>query len=455
MDVWLSILTTLILTIFNGIFSMSEMAVVNANKMRLEHDASDGDKRAKRALALSSDSGSFLATIQVAITLVGFASSAFAATNLSDPLSGWLSGFGFAPLTAIAPTLAPVIITLVVSYLSIVIGELVPKRIALSNAEGVSKSVAGFLTVFKKIAKPLVWLTSASANAISTVFRIKSADERQTVTTDEIKYMVAEQDDISDDEKKMIHDVFDLSDSKAREVMIPRVDVTMIADDSTVRQTLDVMMETGYSRLPVYHGDQDRIVGVAHVKDLVNDMLNGKLKESDTISGYLREADFVPDTKDVLPLLTEMRSKHNHMVIVVDEYGGTVGIITIEDIVEEITGEIADEFDPDNKYIPQTGEREWVIDGRFPCDDAVELGWPITEDGAYETVAGWLLELADGVPESGSVFEQDGYTFTVKSVHGQRISFVKVVAPEPTGDEDVGDDNDESNDTGNGEAAAS
>ena len=441
MDVWLSILTTLILTIFNGIFSMSEMAVVNANKMRLEHDASDGDKRAKRALALSSDSGSFLATIQVAITLVGFASSAFASTNLSDPLSGWLSGFGFAPLTAIAPTLAPVLITLIVSYLSIVIGELVPKRIALSNAEGVSKSVAGFLTVFKKIAKPLVWLTSASANAISTVFRIKSADERQTVTTDEIKYMVAEQDDISDDEKKMIHDVFDLSDSKAREVMIPRVDVTMISDDSTVHQTLDVMMETGYSRLPVYHGDQDRIVGVAHVKDLVNDMLNGKLKESDTISGYLRDADFVPDTKDVLPLLTEMRSKHNHMVIVVDEYGGTVGIITIEDIVEEITGEIADEFDPDNKYITQTGEREWVIDGRFPCDDAVELGWPITEDGSYETVAGWLLELADGVPESGSVFEQDGYTFTVKSVHGQRISFVKVTAPEPTPD-DEGDNDD-------------
>lgn len=455
MDVWLSILTTIILTIFNGIFSMSEMAVVNANKMRLEHDASDGDKRAKRALALSSDSGSFLATIQVAITLVGFASSAFASTNLSDPLSGWLSGFGFAPLTAIAPTLAPVLITLVVSYLSIVIGELVPKRIALSNAEGVSKSVAGFLTVFKKIAKPLVWLTSASANAISIVFHIKSADERQTVTTDEIKYMVAEQDDISDDEKKMIHDVFDLSDSKAREVMIPRVDVTMIGDDSTVRQTLDVMMETGYSRLPVYHGDQDRIVGVAHVKDLVNDMLNGKLKESDTISGYLREADFVPDTKDVLPLLTEMRSKHNHMVIVVDEYGGTVGIITIEDIVEEITGEIADEFDPDNKYITQTGEREWVIDGRFPCDDAVELGWPITEDGAYETVAGWLLELADGVPESGSVFEQDGYTFTVKSVHGQRISFVKVVAPEPPDDDDADDVDDEPNDAGDGEAAAS
>ena len=455
MDVWLSIITTLILTIFNGIFSMSEMAVVNANKMRLEHDASEGDKRAKRALALSSDSGSFLATIQVAITLVGFASSAFASTNLSDPLSEWLSGFGFAPLTAIAPTLAPVLITLIVSYLSIVIGELVPKRIALSNAEGVSKSVAGFLTVFKKIAKPLVWLTSASANAISTVFRIKSADERQTVTTDEIKYMVAEQDDISDDEKKMIHDVFDLSDSKAREVMIPRVDVTMISDDSTVRQTLDVMMETGYSRLPVYHGDQDRIVGVAHVKDLVNDMLNGKLKESDTISGYLREADFVPDTKDVLPLLTEMRSKHNHMVIVVDEYGGTVGIITIEDIVEEITGEIADEFDPDNKYITQTGEREWVIDGRFPCDDAVELGWPITEDGSYETVAGWLLELADGVPESGSVFEQDGYTFTVKSVHGQRISFVKVTAPEPTDDEDADDSDNGTDDTDDGETEAS
>ena len=234
MDVWLSIITTLILTVFNGIFSMSEMAVVNANKIRLEHDASEGDRRAKRALALSSDSGSFLATIQVAITLVGFASSAFASTNLSDPLSSWMSGFGFAPFTAIAPTLAPVIITLIVSYLSIVIGELVPKRIALSNAEGVSKSVAGFLTVFKKIAKPLVWLTSASANAISTVFHIKSADERQTVSTDEIKYMVEEQDEMSDEEKRMVRDVFDLADSKARDVMIPRVDVTTVSEDDAV-----------------------------------------------------------------------------------------------------------------------------------------------------------------------------------------------------------------------------
>ena len=426
MDVWLSIITTLILTVFNGIFSMSEMAVVNANKIRLEHDASEGDKRAKRALALSSDSGSFLATIQVAITLVGFASSAFASTNLSDPLSGWMSGFGFAPLTAIAPTLAPVIITLIVSYLSIVIGELVPKRIALSNADGVSKSVAGFLTVFKKIAKPLVWLTSASANAISTVFHIKSADERQTVSTDEIKYMVEEQDEMSDEEKRMVRDVFDLADSKARDVMIPRVDVTTVSEDDAVGTVLDTMMRTGYSRIPVYNSNPDHIIGIAHIKDLVNGILSGDVSEKDRIGDHVRTAEFVPDTKDVLPLLTEMRGAHSHIVIVVDEYGGFAGIVTIEDIVEEVVGEIADEFDPDHKYVNQIDENEWIIDGRYPCDDANELGWPIEESDAYSTVAGWLLELSDALPDVGDVITVDGYTFKVSQVRGQRISQIRV-----------------------------
>ena len=209
MDIWISIVVTFVLVLVNGYFSMSEMALVNARHVLLQHDADEGDKSAQRALGLAADSGQFLATIQVAITLVGFFASAAAATNLSDPLAQWLSGFNIGWLSVIAPGLAPVVITLIVSYLSIVVGELVPKRIALADAERVSKMVAGPLMVFQKIASPLVALTSASANGLSRLFGIKNADERQNVSEEEIKYMVTDNDEMLEDEKRMIHHIID------------------------------------------------------------------------------------------------------------------------------------------------------------------------------------------------------------------------------------------------------
>ena len=346
MDITISLITTLVLTLINGYFSMSEMALTTAKRAVLEHEAEEGDKRAERAIKLAADSDQLLATIQVAITLVGFASSAVASTSLSDPLATWLMSFGIAPLSAIARGLAPVIITVAVAFVSIVIGELVPKRIGLANAEGVSKQVVGPLSFFQKIARPLVWLTGACSDGLARILRIKSADDRQNVSEEEIKYMVSEQDDLLDEEKRMIHEIFDLGDTVAREVMVPRVDTTMCEDDETVADVLSTMRQTGFSRIPVYHEDPDNVAGIAHIKDLIQPALDGKGDQP--IAGFLRDATFVPDTKDILPLLSEMQTSHDQIVVVVDEYGGTAGIITIEDIVEEIVGEIEDEFDPDN-----------------------------------------------------------------------------------------------------------
>ena len=428
MGIVISIIATLLLTVLNGYFSMSEMALTTAKRTALERDAEEGDKRAVAALELASDSTDFLATIQVAITLVGFFSATVSSNTLSDPLTSWVESFGIAPLSAVAPIASPIVITLIVSYLSIVIGELVPKRIGLSNAEGMAKSVAGAIMVFRKIAKPLVWLTQASANGLSALLGIKSADDRQDVSEEEIKYMVAEQDTLLDEEKRMIHEIFDLGDAVAREVMVPRVDVEMVEDTETVEQVLDTMRRTGYSRVPVYHEDTDNVVGIAHIKDLIELALSSKGKRA--VSKSLRDATFVPDTKDILPLLSEMQTAHEQMVVVVDEYGGTAGIITIEDIVEEIVGEIEDEFDPDNKYLTRLSRREWLVDGRFSCDDAVELGWPIEESDDYETIAGWILDFCDSVPDIGEIFEVEGYKFKVQSMRGQRISLIRVTAPE-------------------------
>ncbi|HIT45601.1 MAG TPA: HlyC/CorC family transporter [Candidatus Aphodovivens excrementavium] len=425
MDIGISIVVTFILVLVNGYFSMSEMALVNAKQVMLQKEADEGDRRAKRALALASDSGRFLATIQVAITLVGFFASAAASTNLSNPLASWFSSFGIDWLTFIAPGLAPVLITLAVSYLSIVVGELVPKRIALSDAERVSKMVAGPLNVFRTIAKPLVWLTSASANGLSRLFGIKSAEERQSVSEEEIKYIVKDNDELLDDEKRMIHDILDLGDMTVREVMQPRVDMMFVEDVETVRQAVDRMRGTGYSRLPVYHEDYDTIVGIVNYKDLVAPILDGKGDEP--VGPYAYEALFVPETKDVYPLLSEMQTNRQQMAIVVDEYGGTDGLITVEDILEEIVGEIGDETDvEDGKYVSTIAEGEWVVDGRLPADDAAELGWPVADSDDYETIAGWLMNTIDVVPSMGDEFEIEGYRFKIQAMRRRRISTIRV-----------------------------
>ena len=442
MDVAISIVVTFLLTLANGYFSASELAVVSAKRAILEPEAEEGDKRSQAVLKLSADSGQFLATIQVAITLVGFASSAFASTSLSDPLGGWFMSLGMPE--AIAQPLAPVIITLAVSYLSIVVGELVPKRIALADSEGVAKSVSGVIRTFMHVARPFVWLTSKSANGLSALLGIASADEREGVSEEEIKYMVTDADELTDQEKSMIHEVIDLGDTIAREVMVPRVDMTAMEDTSTLSEVLTVMRRTGYSRIPIYHDSVDRIVGIAHIKDLISPILDDG-RGSDAVAAHVRTADYVPDTKDIIPLLSEMQSSHDQMVIVVDEYGGTAGIITVEDIVEEVVGEIEDEFDPDNKYLTQLSDREWLVDGRFSIDDAIELGWPIEDNEEYETVAGFVLELADKLPRPGDVIEKDGYQFRVQSMRGRRLSMLRVIAPEPPAEEDREDAETEEN----------
>ena len=427
MDIAISVVVTFLLTLANGYFSASEMALVSAKRAALEPEADAGDRKAKLALDLASDSGDFLATIQVAITLVGFASSAFAATSLSDPINSLLVSVGCP--SAISAVLAPVLITLVVSYFSIVVGELVPKRLALANAEKVAKSVAGPLRGFMHVAKPLVWLTSKSADALSSALGVGDADHSD-VSEEEIKYMVTDSEELSDEEKSMIHEVIDLGDTIAREVMVPRVDMTALEDDTTVREALDVMRSTGFSRIPVYHEDVDRVVGVAHIKDLIGLIMDGT-DASETLANHVRTPDFVPDTKDIIPLLSEMQSSHDQMVIVVDEYGGTAGVITIEDIVEEVVGEIEDEFDPDNKYLTKLSGREWLVDGRFSIDDAADLGWPVPDSDEYETIAGFVLDIADSLPEPGEQLVVDGYTFRVQSMRGRRIAMLRVTAPEP------------------------
>lgn len=241
---------------------------------------------------------------------------------------------------------------------------------------------------------------------------------------DELKDFVADNDELLDDEKRMIHEILDLGDMDAGDIMTPRVDMILVEDTETVRQAVDRMMGTGYSRLPVFHEDTDRITGIVHYKDLVPPMLDGR--GEDLVSEYAFEPLFVPESKDVFPLLTEMQTNRQQMAIVVDEYGGTDGLITIEDIVEEIVGEIVDETDRERPEIRQESDTSWLVSGKYPVEDAIELGWPLSESEDYETIAGWLLAVTDTVPKVGYVLDRDGYRFTVNAMRRRRILEIRI-----------------------------
>ncbi|WP_165061987.1 MULTISPECIES: hemolysin family protein [unclassified Adlercreutzia] len=249
-------------------------------------------------------------------------------------------------------------------------------------------------------------------------------NKRAEVSEDEILELLDEAPELADDEKRMIQDIIDLGDTVVNEICTPRVDVMLVEDNETGRAALERMRGTGYSRLPVCHDNIDDIIGIVHYKDLIGPLMDGSIDEP--VTRFMYKPMFVPETKDVIPLLGEMQAKHQQMAIVVDEYGGTEGLITIEDIVEEIVGEIADESDIGGELLTFIEPGVWRADGRFPVEDAIELGWPVQISDDYETIAGWLMLTLDSVPKTGEMVVVDGYEFKILKMRRSRISLINV-----------------------------
>jgi len=427
------------LVALEGYFAAAEIALISARRAALKRQAEEGSKGARAAIALVDDPTRLLATIQIGITFVGFLAAASGAVSLAKPVEAWFRSLNMPLLNPLASGLAVLLVTLVISYLTLIFGELVPKRIGLQGAEKVAVSVSGVVTWLERAFAPLVWFLTISTNGVSRLIGMKGTGGRPGVSEEEIKLLVTEQGSLLDEEKRMIHEIFELGDTVAREIMVPRVDMVLVEDTDTLSQAAVIMQRTGVSRLPVFHEDHDTIVGIALFKDLVGPLAEGC---GDTpIVEHMHDPVFVPETKGILPLMSEMRASRNQMAIVVDEYGGTAGLATLEDIVEEIVGEIADEFDREHRYITKLTESAWVLDGRLAIEEALERGLPVEESDEYETVAGWLLAKLGHIPVPGERYAREGYEFRVQAMRRRRIARIRVtapVAPEPKGDEDDG-----------------
>lgn len=420
------------LILLNGFFAAAEIALVAARRHALQAAAEDGSAGAREALELTKDPSTFLAAIQVGITLAGFLASATAAVSLAELVRGLFEEAGLRLPAGVASGLSVLIVTLVISYFTLVFGELVPKRVGLHRAVAVATRAAKPVRWMATLAAPIVWVLSRSTDAVARLFGVRPED-RASVTEDEIRLLVAEQTSLMDEEKRMIDEIFDLGDTVAREIMVPRVDVRMVEDTETVAEAMEVFRESGFSRLPVFREDPDTVVGVLLLKDLVQAGIS--LIAGDPVADHMRDAVFVPETKNVLELMKEMQATRTALVVVVDEYGGTAGILTLEDIVEEVVGEIIDEYDTEERYIVQVAETSWVVDGRCPVEDAAQvLGLALPESEEYDTVAGWVLSELGRIPVPGEALEFDGATIRVLTVRRRRIARLRVEKPAPSQD---------------------
>lgn len=410
------------LIVLNGVFAAAEMALVGARRAALKMAADEGSPGAKAALRLIEEPSRFLAAIQVGITLAGFMASATAAVSLAAVLEEWLLGLAIPWVEGIAAGTSVVAVTLAVAYVTLVFGELAPKRVGLAHAEALAQRVARPVTFLAKLAGPVTWVLSRSTEAVAGLMGAGSG-RKHSVSEEEIKLLVAEQVGLLDEEKQMIHDVFKLGDTVVREIMVPRVDAVMIDEDSTAEEALAVFRRSGFSRLPVYREDPDTVAGILLLKDLLGKNQPGL----PAVKEVMRAATFVPETKNALALMKEMQAARSAMVIVVDEYGGTAGLVTLEDIVEEVIGEIVDEFDEEERYITQLGEGDWIVDGRCAVEDAgAALGIEFPESEEYETVAGWVLATLGHIPSPGESIEFGGAHVRVQTVRRRRIARLRV-----------------------------
>ena len=430
-----------VLVLFNGVFSATEIALVTIRRSRLQQLVEEGRSGAGRVQRLKNSPGRFLAVIQIGINFLGFLASAFAARSLVDDLSRPLGGFQ--PLAGIAELLALVLVTGVLTIFTIIFGELVPKQIGLAHAERVTFATSRFIDVLGTIFAPLVAFLTFATRRISRLFGADvAADER--ISADELRLIIeqgGEQGILEAEEEQMIHAVIELGELRVHEVMVPRIAMVALPATATFDDAIDTVIQGGHSRIPVYEASVDEIVGILYAKDLLP-FLKSVSADRPALRTLLRTPVFVPESMSVDDLLHELQRRKVHIAIVLDEYGGTAGLVTIEDLIEEIVGEIQDEYDEEEPMIVRLSENEARVDGRASIDNLAELfttNLGLADEAEYDTVGGLVYHRIGGVPKPGDRVNVDGLTLTVETTDGRRVGKVLVVRDRPENGADEAD----------------
>ena len=438
MDIFLQLLVQVILIALNAFFAASELSLVSLNEVKLRRQAESGeDPKAKTLLKIVEQPTGFLSTIQIGITLAGFLGSAFAADGFSDGLVAWL--INTCKITFIAPsvldTVAVVLITLILSFFTLVFGELIPKRIAMRDPDKFARKVCGVIAALSKAFKPVVWIVSASTNGLLRLFGMNPDETGEEVSEEDIMDLVdavEEQGEIDTDTKEMIENVFEFDNTAVSEIMVRRSDMTVLRETDTYEDVMKVLVESGFSRFPVCGEDTDDIKGIV----LAREYLFAALDKPDCkLTDLMQQVKFVPDTIPANRLFRDMRESKVHMAIVVDEYGQTAGLVTMEDLLEEIVGNIYDETDaPEIPEISEVEPNRWNIIGGTLVEDVEEaIGVTIREEeDTFDTIGGFVIAHLEYIPQDGETpeFTYKNLTVKVLTVKEKRIELTEIVKTE-------------------------
>lgn len=398
----------LVLIALNAFFAASEIALISLNDNKIKIMADSGNKKAKQLVKILSEPTKFLATIQIGITLAGFFASAFAAESFADPLVSFIQTFDVPITEGVLKVSIVLIITIILAYFTLVLGELVPKRIAMQKAEGIAFSVIGPLSVLSKIASPFIKLLTASTNFFVRLFGVDPNADEENVTEEEIRMMIdvgEEKGAIYEHEKFMINNIFEFNNKTAEDIMIHRMEIVGIPVTLELPEILKIIEEEKYTRIPVYNKKIDDIVGILHVKDLIPLINNDKSTKEFVLKDNIRKPFFVPMHRKIDELFIDFQSTRTHFAIVIDEYGGTEGILTLEDIIEEIVGNIFDEDDEEELEINKIAEDTYAVNGMINLDELegpFDIELPIDE---FDTLSGFLISLLGKIPSKGDMVE--------------------------------------------------
>ncbi len=428
-DTLIELAIIVFLVMLNAVFVAAEIALVSLRPSRVEQLLDEGRRGAVRVRRLTSDPARFLAVIQLAITFIGFLASAFAGVSLAKRLSELFTSLGMGADVAVAIGL--LLVTILLSLFTIVFGELVPKSLALAHPEAFALGLARPVDLIGRIFRPVVAFLTITTRTIARLLGAEVSSEAQ-ITAEELRLIVergGEQGVLEAEEEQMINAVIELGGRRIHEVMVPRTAIAALAASATVDEVIDKVIEEGHSRVPVYEGSVDEIVGILYAKDLLP-FLKSTVTAMPDLRMLLRTPVFVPESMSIDDLLHEFQRRKVHIAIVLDEYGGTAGLVTIEDLLEEIVGEIQDEYDEEEPLVERLDEDRARIDGRAAVEDMLDI-WdikiPLEDDDEYDTVGGLVYHRVGGIPRPGDEVRVDGLRLTVETTDGRRVGKVMVV----------------------------